>query len=327
MKPTDYHSSTSSDEEEDESEAGRLSDDSEHNFSDDDNEAASSVDEAEFDDEEASADEADKSTKKPASDDDDAEAVAGDDDDDDADSEGADSSAEGAEGNANWAKTLAKILKQEKPKNKKAVTLSKAKKTSEILEAREKAKAIGFDIEGEIKEEKPDADQLEDALAEAERKRKKKAAFNLRIKPSLGDRERERAFKKIATKGVVQLFNAVRTQQKDLSEQLEQAGRLDHKRDAVLNNINKRKFLDVLMGGKRAKSENVDNPVKDELKEEDDDESMDDEVYNDGLPKNSIWSVLKEDFLSNKKMSHWDKDEDEDQQANTDGDDDDDDSD
>lgn len=343
MKPTDYHSS-SSDEEDDEATAqhrnddSRLSDDDdEHNFDDDDDDEqtedeASSADEedVQFDDEddaEAYADETKLTgNKKPASKDDDVEdgedgdEADGEDDDDDDDSGEEDEE----EGNADWAKSLAKILKQEKPKNKKAVTLSKAKKTSEILEAREKAKAIGFDIDGEIKEEKPDAQQLEDALAEAERKRKKKAAFNLRIKPAMTDRERERAFKKIATKGVVQLFNAVRTQQKDLSQQLEQAGRLDHRRDAVLNNINKRKFLDVLMGGKRAKSENVDNPIKDELKEEDDGmESMDDEVYNDGLPKNSIWSVLKEDFLSNKKMSHWDKDEEEDEPANTDGDDDD----
>lgn len=136
--------------------------------------------------------------------------------------------------------------------------------------------------------------------------------LGLRVKPSALDRERERALKRIATKGVVQLFNAVRTQQKDLVERLKEAGPLDHKRDAVLNNINKRQFLDVLMGGKRAKSENVDNPVKDEVKAEDDD------------AKPSQWSVLRDDFMTNKKIvSHWDEadDSDGDRQVNSGGDD------
>lgn len=197
-----------------------------------------------------------------------------------------------AEGNAGWAKSLARILRQEKPKNRKNLILSQAKKTVEIEQEIEQAKSIGFQIEGEIKEEKPDTVAL-NAFIE-EKKVKKIKVLSLRIKPTMMDRERERAFKKIATKGVVQLFNAVRIQQKDLSHKLDEAGRLDHKRDAVLNNINKKKFLDVLMGGARAKSENVDNPVKDEVKDEEDDESdYDDAVYNDGLPKNSIWSVLK----------------------------------
>lgn len=195
-------------------------------------------------------------------------------------------------GNAGWAKSLARILRQEKPKNRKNLILSQAKKTVEIEQEIALVKSIGFQIEGEIKEEKPDPVAL-NAFIE-EKKVKKIKVLSLRIKPTMMDRERERAFKKIATKGVVQLFNAVRIQQKDLSHKLDEAGKLDHKRDAVLNNINKKKFLDVLMGGARAKSENVDNPVKDEVKDEDDEESdYDDAVYNDGLPKNSIWSVLK----------------------------------
>lgn len=355
MKLTDYHSSSDEDDEPapkrtitasksvPQQDNSRLSDDSEHNFDDDDDEdvdETAATDEAEASDEEPEDDvefddevsDEDEETAIPevaaktqiqGSEDDDDEADDADGDDENTDADTEDDEDDATEGNADWAKSLAKILKQEKPKNKKIVALSKAKKTSDILEAREKAKAVGFAIDGEVKEEKPDVDLLEAAdIAEAQ-KRKKREAFNLRIKPTLMDRERERAFKKIATKGVVQLFNAVRVQQRDLSAQLEQAGRLDHRRDAVLNNINKRKFLDVLMGGKRSKSENVDNPIKDELKEEDDDGSdmddMDDAVYNDGLPKNSIWSVLKEDFLSNKKMSHWDKDEEEDGAPDTDG--------
>lgn len=242
-----------------------------------------------------------------------------DDDDDDDDNTKAEAAATTTvAGNADWAKSLARILKQEKPKNKKSLVLSKARKTDDILKEKARAKSIGFEIDGAtaeadddavVKEEKPDPAALDAEIAE--RKQRRAKALSLRIRPSLMDRERERAFKKIATKGVVQLFNAVRIQQKDLSHQLSEAGRLDHKRDAVLNNINKRKFLDVLMGGARAKSENVDNPVKDELKNEandsDDDggdyDDYDDAVYNDGLPKNSIWSVLK--YASDLYISFW----------------------
>lgn len=232
--------------------------------------------------------------------------------DDDEEDEGDDSAADEKDesaGNAGWAKSLARILRQEKPHNKKNVVLSKARNVEAILKEKAAAKSIGFEIDGatttttvaataEVKEEKPDPAALDAEIAE--RKSRRSKALSLRIRPTMMDRERERAFKKIATKGVVQLFNAVRIQQKDLTEQLTEAGRLDHKRDAVMNNINKRIFLDVLMGGARAKSENVDNPVKDEeetsVKSEDDDgggSDYDDAVYNDGLPKNSIWSVLK----------------------------------
>lgn len=67
---------------------------------------------------------------------------------------------------------------------------------------------------------------------------------------------------------MVQLFNAVRQQQKDIDKRLEEAGPLERKREMVLKNIDKRAFLDVLMGS--AKSVSVDGPVKPEKQEKDD---------------------------------------------------------
>lgn len=186
-----------------------------------------------------------------------------------------------------FASAFAKVMKQEKPKNKKNVFLSKSKKTLDQLE--EIVDKMDFEIDGEIKEEKPDKTQLD---LEIDTKDNKNKTLALRIKPSLMDREREKAFKKIATKGVVQLFNAVRVQQKDLEQKLDEVGPLDHRKDAVLNNINKKKFLDVLMGGKRAKSELVDNPVKDEMKEESDDDVGYTETDRPDASK-SQWGVLR----------------------------------
>lgn len=188
-----------------------------------------------------------------------------------------------------FANAFAKVMKQEKPKNKKNVFLSKFKKLNDQLD--EKAAKLDFEIDGEIKEEKPIKTDLDLAI-DMKLNEKRNKILALRMKPSLMDREREKAFKKIATKGVVQLFNAVRVQQKDLAKQLDEVGPLDHRKDAVLNNINKKKFLDVLMGGNRAKSELVDNPVKDEIKNESDDDADYTETDRPDA-SNSQWNVLR----------------------------------
>ena len=49
-------------------------------------------------------------------------------------------------------------------------------------------------------------------------------------------------------RGVVQLFNAVRKQQKMLTEQLEEAGPTETKKSKVLGKMTKGKFLDLLKG-------------------------------------------------------------------------------
>lgn len=226
--------------------------------------------------------------------------------------EGEDEDEDEDDGNACWADAFAKVLQQEKPKSKKYLVLSKAKKLSERVEKIDTDKKLTFEIsdtsgkadknkaikpDANVEDIKPTGNELE--LAIIARKERNNKLQQLRVKPDSMDRERERSFKRIATKGVVQLFNAVRVQQRDLVNQLEKAGPLDHKRDAVLNNINKRQFLDMLMGGKRSKSENVDNVVKDEKETEDD------------SSKPSQWSVLRDDFMTNKKLKHWDEIDDE----------------
>lgn len=186
--------------------------------------------------------------------------------------------------------------------------LSRAKKIKSCEKNKEEHD-YGFEIDGEIKEEKPTEIELESSIKQAKNRK-----LELRVKPSWKDIERERALRKIATRGVVQLLNAVRIQQKDLQHQLEEAGPLDSRKEAVLNNINKRKFLDVLMSGKRAKSEQVDNAVKEELEVKS--ESSEDEV--DGKKKKSEWSVLRDDFMTNKKIKHWDEEDDSEGQSDSD---------
>lgn len=119
----------------------------------------------------------------------------------------------------------------------------------------------------------------------------KKDITSARIKPNILDKDRERTLSKIATRGVVQLFNAVRIQQKDLAFKLKEAP-LERKRDKILKSIDKRSFLNVLMG--TSKSEEVDAPVK-----EDKEEKVE--------GKDPTWDVLKDDFMMGAKMKDWDR--------------------
>ncbi|CAG9802233.1 unnamed protein product [Chironomus riparius] len=207
-----------------------------------------------------------------------------------------------------WANSMAKILNSEKSE-----VLSKAKKV-EDLEKKKKKQSYTFEIEGEQKKEgdelKPSEEQLQTALARKKRRERRDGkirALNLRLKPSVADLDRERTLRKIATKGVVQLFNAVKSQHSDLEQKL-QSTKLESKRDEIIRSAdNKKHFLDTLMSGPRAKSELVDKRVKKEKKKE---SSSSDEESN----KKSTWSALRDDFMTGKKVG-WDKEDDDDDES------------
>lgn len=207
-----------------------------------------------------------------------------------------------AGGNSGWADAMRKILETKKPKRKKTIVLSKAKRLCDIKEKEDKESSL-FDIE-KVKEEvkSQEIKEEEDVVKKPQLKEKK---LGIRVKPSIMDRERERTLQKIATKGVVQLFNAVKQQQGEINKKLSEAGPLERKREQVLRSIDKTKFLDVLMGG--SKSISVDNDVKNEEQE------------NKKLEKkkdNETWSVLREDFVMGTKLKDWDrKEQDEDSSA------------
>lgn len=93
---------------------------------------------------------------------------------------------------------------------------------------------------------------------------------SLRVKPNILEKDRERLLCKIATKGVVQLFNAVRNQQKTLEKDLDRNDLSESKKEKILKKFDKRAFLDTLMG--QSKSIVVDEETKatkKEVKDED----------------------------------------------------------
>uniref|UniRef100_A0A1B0BF49 RRP15-like protein n=1 Tax=Glossina palpalis gambiensis TaxID=67801 RepID=A0A1B0BF49_9MUSC len=211
-----------------------------------------------------------------------------------------------------WADSIAKVLNTTKPKSRNDLVLSRAKK-NKSQENDDKSKNYGFEVVGEIEEQKPAEEDWNGKLA----KEPKGGKAQLRVKPCWNDMERERALRKVATKGVVQLFNAVRKHQKDLQHQLDAAGPLDIRKEAVLNKINKRKFLDILMGGRRGKSEVVDNPIKREIKKSEEESSDSGDDINNKKKKKE-WNVLRDDFMTNKKIKHWDENSDSNNQTQSD---------
>ncbi|XP_055345639.1 RRP15-like protein [Paramacrobiotus metropolitanus] len=66
------------------------------------------------------------------------------------------------------------------------------------------------------------------------------------VLPDVTQREIERKLNKVATRGVVQLFNAVRQQQTTIAEQLDEAGPSVRRSENVLKSVSKGAFLDLL---------------------------------------------------------------------------------
>lgn len=198
------------------------------------------------------------------------------------------------ESNPGWADALQKILKTNKPKRKKTIVLSKAKKYSDIVRKQENL-SLETDAVTE-EEEKLESTEGKENLLSTKRKQRQKDNLGIRVKPSIIDREREKLLQKIATKGVVQLFNAVRQQQTETNQKLLNAGPLERKREQVLKNIDKRAFLDVLMG--ESQSISIDKSIECQEEEKRDDKEN---------KEDKIWSVLRDDFVMGAKLKDWDK--------------------
>ncbi|KYN02449.1 RRP15-like protein, partial [Cyphomyrmex costatus] len=199
--------------------------------------------------------------------------------------------------NTGWADVMQKILKTNKPKRKKTLVLAKAKKLCDI-KIKEKKEDISFEIDGIQEEIKTELEENKTSVTSNTVLSKSRITKNIgiRIKPSITDREHERMLLQIATKGVVQLFNAVKTQQVEIKKKLSQAGPLERKREQVYKNIDKNAFLDILMGG--SKSIPTNNSVKSEKPvEQTDDKNKD----------HKMWSVLRDDFIMGAKLKDWDK--------------------
>ncbi|XP_075540946.1 RRP15-like protein [Dermacentor variabilis] len=193
---------------------------------------------------------------------------------------GSDDSA--AEGNEAWADVLGKLLHTKAPRTKTPI-LFKAKKDGQ---QRRQKPATVLEIVGdggEVKEQEtqklPDEPEFLSKRELRERKEKKRQWEEMSRTKPVHD-EVEKRLRSIATRGVVQLFNAVKTHQKEVDEKLRAAGQSETKRDKVLKSFSKGAFLDMLKEKKEKSSD-----------------------------KQQSWGVLRDDFMLGAEMKDWDKEE------------------
>lgn len=173
-----------------------------------------------------------------------------------------------------WADAMAKVLNKKIPQNKSTILA----KNKSLEKEREKKKQ-------ERQEKKMRLDK------------KREWEMMCRVKPDVvKDREKERNLQRIATRGVVQLFNAVRMHQKKMEEQVKKAGSSERKRAKLMSSVSKRDFINVLRNMEGAKEGK--NPAGKATK------SKQGEVKSEEGPE---WNILRDDFMMGASMKDWDK--------------------
>ncbi|KAM7310319.1 RRP15-like protein [Ixodes scapularis] len=198
-----------------------------------------------------------------------------------------------ATGNEAWADVLGKLLRTKPPRTKTPI-LFKAKKDAQIRVKVAPTPVEVVDDEGEVKpletqkEKRPEEALYISKRALRERNEKKRKWEEMsRSKPESGEKERHLA--RLATKGVVQLFNAVKKHQKEVEEKLRAAGESETRRDKVMKTLSKGAFLDML---------------KDKQEKPQD--------------KPETWTILRDDFMLGADMKDWDKQDEDDETVNKD---------
>ncbi|KAM8945415.1 RRP15-like protein [Pelodytes ibericus] len=203
--------------------------------------------------------------------------------------------------NKGWADAMAKIL------NKQIST----KKSSAIL------------VKSKVLEKEKEKDKLEKLEKKKQLDKKRQWEMMCRVKPDVvRDKEVERNLQRIATRyifqiekepndlcvmtpmgqklnqrGVVQLFNAVRTHQGNVNEKIKDAGGSERKRSKLISSVSKKDFINVLRGKETKAEQKVTEKrgaKKVMVKSE----------------NSSEWNILRDDFMMGATMKDWDKDSD-----------------
>ncbi len=174
--------------------------------------------------------------------------------------------------NKSWAEAINKVLFS-KTKN---TILSKAKKDKDISFGKRKSDDLINELEFVDKDgnvvnnhinnsdsnQKFNKSKSDESVGQRKKRKNKlsKTEWEVmnKLKPQINDKERERMLALIATKGVVQLFNAVKEQQQSIKNKLSEMGSSETKRDKVLSQFTKTQFLDKLKT-KKQKNNNVIN--------------------------------------------------------------------
>ncbi|KAJ1157622.1 hypothetical protein NDU88_010327 [Pleurodeles waltl] len=178
-----------------------------------------------------------------------------------------------------WADAMAKILNKKTPTTQPIILL----KNKKLQQEKEK-------------------DRLEKLEKRKQLEKKQEWEMMCRVKPdAVKDREKERNLQKIATRGVVQLFNAVRKHQTNIDEKVKEAGSSERKRAKLMASVSKKDFINVLRGQEETKAAQSDKNRTPKSKKI--------TVKSEEGPE---WNILRDDFMMGASMKDWDKKSDDD---------------
>ena len=204
-------------------------------------------------------------------------------------------------GNAGWADAMAKVLAMGKNSSKPVSVLSKAKKGNS-------KKRKSSDGDGSSDSE-PETEKKLEPLAVRKAKKKEIDSIGRKL-PNVLERNSEKVLSKIATRGVVQLFNAVRDHQKDVKTKLKDAGGSFRKQEKVYKNLDRKSFIEMLSGksasDQRGRASGESQAVKKQKLE-----AEGSATTTITTTESSSWNILREDYMLGAKLKDWDKDSDE----------------
>ncbi|KAM8816054.1 RRP15-like protein isoform 2-T2 [Rhynchonycteris naso] len=185
--------------------------------------------------------------------------------------------AEGGAGpNVGWAAAMAKILNKKTPRSKPSILV----RNKELEKEKQK-----------LKQERLEKRKQLDRKLEWE--------MMCRVKPDvIEDKDTERNLQRIATRGVVQLFNAVQKHQKNVDEKMKEAGGSIRKRAKLLSTVSKKDFISVLRGMDGGTDSRTSAARSSKAKQT--------EVEEEGPG----WTILRDDFMMGASMKDWDKESD-----------------
>ncbi|ELT97363.1 hypothetical protein CAPTEDRAFT_218832 [Capitella teleta] len=252
---------------------------------------------------------------------------------------------------AGLANVLQKLLSKSAAEKKilsKGITDRQLSKKKQLKEKREAGDEDEEEEEPEVKKIKTE-DGRELVLTESRKnfilKEKNRLWEEMaRKKPNILNKDKERNLQKIATRGVVQLFNAVKQQQRKVEDKLDEAGPSFRRQEKALQSLNKQQFIDVLKGMTPHKDAEQAEDV-DVKTEQDDDRvcsmwkhlllvsisgwfrrlreaheialsgvQVKDEPPSsdeDEESRKPAWNILRDDFMMGAKMKDWNKDSEE----------------
>ena len=143
-----------------------------------------------------------------------------------------------------WSDAMSRLLNcQVRGKN---FILAKAKKDRDVGKAEGTAVRNEFEVVKESGEKEVVTDGVSGKGEKEKKERKEDVGRKLRQKVAEADVTYELKMNAIATRGVVQLFNAVNQQRFRISKKLRDAGSSETRKDRVLASVSKGEFLDSL---------------------------------------------------------------------------------